>query len=141
MRIFAIIAATILFMGCSEEAPKPSAQMLSDQIIDLANDMLTAKRGDKGAADRQTRKWESLGKTFEALSTEQRVEGVKKAIIGLKEKNQLHPDLFKAAGNSRAQQLFLDVLEADPSTIDAKAHTLATMLVDNIEKVPKALRG
>ena len=144
MRIFAIIAATILFMGCSEEAPKPSAQMLCDQIIDLENDMLTAKKDDKGAADRLTRKWKSFIKTFEALSTEQRVEGYKKATIVLKEKNQLNPDLFKAAGNPRAQQIYLDVLEADPSTIDAKAHTFATMAVDNMEthlKQAKALRG
>ena len=117
--------------------------MLSDQFIDLVKFTLAAKGDDEGAADGINRKLEAFRKPFEALSTEQRVEGLKKAFIVLKEQNPDIADLFKTAGNLRSQQLqiFLDVLEADPSTIDAKAHTLATMLVDNIEKVAKALRG
>ena len=95
--------------------------------------------------------WSSLSSLAEAYKPEDQREFVANFLVKrqalIKSAWEKVPadiaDLYKTAGSLRSQQLqmFLDVLEADPSTIDAKAHTLATMLVDNIEKVPKALRG
>jgi hypothetical protein len=158
MRIFAIIAATMMLMGCSdngtkppaqmpsdkmdglEEARNPSAQILCDQIVECVDVLVTASATDSDVLKRLKGKSEALDKTLFELSESDRVEGFKRAIIRIKEKNQFQAYMkrFKFVTNEAALEahtMVRDVIEANSANLDAKAFALATAMVRSILKV------